>query len=261
MLLANYFSETDEPHDINKPGVTNGIASSRWRFDELLGLDSSHLTNTEIMALQPRLFEAMVALHPAPQWMKAHDAQAMLETGEWLFPPHISGRVIYIIRNPLDVAVSRAFHDGHGDMEKAVAMLCDPHCSISGGGQNQLRQFMGDWSHHVTSWVDQDVIPVLVVRYEDMLEDSARELGRVIAFARPDEMIDPARIERAVTHAAFETLQAAEEASGFRETTTRQERFFRSGMAGDWIKYLNETQAAQLRNAHHAVMMRFGYAR
>jgi aryl sulfotransferase len=260
MLLANYFSETDEPHDINKPGVTNGIASSRWRFDELLGLDSAHLTNTEIMKLQPRAFEAMVAQHPAPQWMKVHDAQARLPGGEWQFPPHVSGSAIYIIRNPLDVAVSRAFHDGHGDMDKAVAMLCNPECSISGGGKNQLHQFMGDWSHHVLSWVDQDAIPVLVVRYEDMLADAGRELTRVIRAARPEEVIDPGRIVIAVQNAAFETLQAKEAEHGFRETTARQNRFFRNGTAGDWVNHLTDAQEARIRDAQGAVMKRFGYA-
>jgi hypothetical protein len=260
LLLANYFSETDEPHDINKPGVTNGIASSRWRFDETLGVDSAHLTDAETMTLQPRIYEALVTQHPAHLWMKVHDAQARLSGGGLLFPPHVSGSVIYIIRNPLDVVVSRAFHDGHHDMNKSVAMLCNPHATIGGTGKVQLRQVLGDWSYHVASWVDQDVIPILVVRYEDMLEDAARELTRVISFARPTETIEDARIAKAVANSAFEALQAAEAEGGFRETAPRQQRFFRSGKAGDWFNHLTEEQIAQLRDAHLAAMQRFGYA-
>jgi aryl sulfotransferase len=261
LLLSNYFSETDTPHDINEPGVTNGIASMRWRFDEILGVDSAHLTDAEIMALQPRLFESMVAQYPEPQWIKVHDAQARLANGEWLFPPHVSERIIYIIRNPLDVAVSRAFHDGHGDMEKAVAMLCNAKTTISGGGTTQLRQFLGDWSHHVRSWVDQDAIPVLIVRYEDMLGDTAHELERVIAFARPDAGDDSARIEKAVAHSSFAALQATEAKKGFREAAARQDIFFRSGMAGDWVNHLTDAQAERIRDEHGAVMQRFGYVR
>lgn len=260
LLLANYFSETDQPHDINQPGVTNGIASLRWRFDEMLGLASSDLTDDEIDGLLPRMFEIMVARNPVPQWIKVHDAQRRLAGGQWLFPPHVSGTVIYLIRNPLDVAVSRAFHDGPGDMAKAVTMLCDPMASVSGAGKPQLRQFMGDWSRHVESWTLQQDIPVKVIRYEDMLQDAGRELAEVIAFARPDEQIDQARIDRAVAHTRFEALQAAEAEQGFRETTARQQRFFRSGKSGDWVDHLSPEQVDTIWQCHREVMQRYGYS-
>ena len=259
LLLANYYSEVDDPHDINRPGITNGIASHRWRFDEVLGIDSSDLTDSEIADLQPRLYEAIAALNPARQWIKVHDAQSRIADGGWLFPPKASGVVIYLVRNPLDVAVSRAFHDGHGDMDRAIGLLCDPQGAVSGGGKLQLRQFMGDWSHNVRSWLDQDEIPVLTVRYEDLLADTSRELSRVIAFARPDDPIDPTRIAQAVDYCAFANLQAAEAAAGFREATPRQKRFFRSGKAGDWIDHLTPAQANRIRQCHGATMRRLGY--
>lgn len=259
LLLANYFSEVDQPHDINQPGVTNGIASLRWRFDEMMGLASSDLTDDEIDRLLPRMFETMVARNPAPQWIKVHDAQRRLPDGAWLFPPQVSGTVVYLVRNPLDVVVSRAFHDGHRDMARAVAMLCDPQARVSGGGKPQLRQVMGDWSGHVESWTLQRDIPVKVVRYEDMLQDAGRELAAVIAFARPNEAIDQARIDRAVAHTKFETLQATEAEQGFRETTARQERFFRSGRSGDWVDQLTTEQAERVWQSHRDVMLRYGY--
>lgn len=260
LMLANYYSETDAPHDINKPGITNGIASSRWRFDELLGIDSAHLTDAEVIALQPHVFRAMVAQNPSPQWIKVHDAQQKLADGQWLFGPEVTGSAIYLIRNPLDVAVSRAFHDGHGNMDRAVDLLCNPNGAVSGGGKVQLRQFMGDWSHHVRSWTEQDAVPVLLVRYEDMLEDPGAQLGRVIGFARPGEAVDPVRVAAAVAHTAFERLQAAEAEGGFRETTARQERFFRSGTAGDWVNHLSPSQVERICTCHHQVMAQYGYA-
>jgi aryl sulfotransferase len=259
LLLANYFNEKDEPHDINKPGVTNGIASSRWRFDELLGIPSSDLTEDEITGLRPFMSEIAAEQGATRQWMKVHDAQMRLPGGQWLFPASASGCAIYLIRNPLDVAVSRAFHDGHGDMDKAVAMVCGEVTSISGPGKSQLRQFMGDWSYHVASWVDQVEIPVLVIRYEDMLEDAARELTRVLNFARPDDAIDPARLAAAVANTSFDKLQSAEAQSGFRERTTRQERFFRSGKAGDWRNHLSAAQAKRIADTHQAMMQRFDF--
>lgn len=259
ILLANYFGESDAPHDINTPGVTNGIASLRWRFDEFLGLPSSDLTPEEIMSVQPHIYEMLVAEDPSRHWVKVHDAQRRLADRGWLFPPAVSGVVIYIIRNPLDVAVSLAFHDGHEEMRRSVAKMCDEETVLANGKSPQLSQFVGSWSRHVESWVDQSEIPVLLVRYEDMLADAGRELARVIEFARPELAVDQARIEMAVDHARFDRLRELETARPFRETPLRAKRFFREGRAGDWRNHLSQAEMRHLVDRHRQVMARFGY--
>ena len=258
LLLADYFAEADVPHDINAPGVTRGVARSRALFDTFMGVASGDLTNAEALMLQPHVYELIARRNAAPVWLKVHDRQQRIGDG-WLFPPAASGVVVYIVRNPLDVAVSNAFHDGHGDMARAVEKLCDPACFIGRSGGRQMSQAIGDWSAHVRSWVDQSDIPVMVVRYEDMLADTAAALARVIAFARPEVSIDPERVNRAVRHTRMETLQAAERANGFREAPRRAIPFFRSGTAGDWRNHLSVAQVLQIREHHLAVMSRFGY--
>jgi aryl sulfotransferase len=260
MMLANYFSETDEQHDINKPGVTNGIASSRTRFDEFLGVSSADLTPSEVRMLQPEVYRQIALRVRERVWLKVHDAQARLDDCGFLFPPDISSAVVYLVRHPLDVAVSLAFHDGHEDMARSVAFMCNPEASLSGPKSLQLYQRLGNWGQHVQSWVDQHEIPVLVVRYEDMLADPGNALQRVLAFARPDITIDPARVDLAVEHAAFGALQAAESARPFRETPAKAKRFFRSGKAGEWRKHLSTAQVRQMIDCHGAMMARFAYA-
>ena len=125
-------------------------------------------------------------------------------------------------------------------MARSVAMMCDPEASLSGAKSLQLRQWLGIWSQHVESWVDQREIPVLVIRYEDMLADPGKRVARVsCAFARPDLAIDPARVDQAVAHAAFDKLQEAENCKPFRETPPKAKRFFRSGKAGEWQNHLS----------------------
>lgn len=260
MLLANYFNETDQPHDINEPGVTNGIASSRARFDEMLGMDSSDLTADEIKALQPEVFTQMTAFSDQRHWIKVHDAQMTLADGRWLFPPGVSGVVIYLIRNPLDVAVSLAFHDGHQDFDKAVTKLCNNQTTLAGLSSIQLPQIMGGWGDHVISWVDQDKIPVMIVRYEDLLIDTEAKLSEVLAFARPDIEVDLEQVSHAAKETTFDKLTAAEEDGGFREKPQRADRFFRKGEAGDWKNHLASGQVARISDAYGEVMNRFGYS-
>lgn len=50
---------------------------------------------------------------------------------------------------------------------------------ISGAKHSQLRQRLLTWSGHVTSWVDEPGLCVLVVRYEDMkAKPIAHQVGR-----------------------------------------------------------------------------------
>lgn len=259
LLLAHYFNETDTPHDINAPGVTNGIASSRARFDELLGISSSDLTDDEARGLRPALTRLVHAENGGVQWVKVHDAQELLPCGDRLLPPDVSIGAVYLVRDPRDVAVSRAFHDGHEDMERAVEHVCNPRQKLSGGRKTQLLQFMGDWSHHVRSWLDEAGMPVLMIRYEDLLADTALALRRVLTFALPRHTIDAGRVDEAVRATAFETLQQAELETGFRERTARQQRFFRNGKAGDWHNYLTPEQAQRICEVHGAIMNRLGY--
>lgn len=258
MMLANYFAERDEPHDINSIGVTNGIASSRRRFDEVIGIDSADLTHDEELPLRHHVFRHVAARGETPIWMKVHDAQARLADGQWLFPQTASHGAIYLIRNPLDVAVSYAFHSAK-EIEIGVRRICDPGHVMARRSRHQLPQFTGSWSDHVASWVDQDAIPVCVIRYEDMLADPAAQLTRALAAGRPDIAIDPARVALAVERSRFDKLQAAEAERGFREKFTGSERFFRSGRVDDWLNHLNREQVERICAMHDGMMRRFGY--
>lgn len=258
MLLANYVRDDGASHDINAVGVINGIASWRARFDEILGISSNDLTWAEERPLRPHVYRAIAAHSAAPVWMKVHDAQDRLPDGQWLFPPEASHAAIYLIRNPLDVAVSYAFHAGK-PVAEASDWLCDPDHIVGRASRHQLPQFTGSWSDHATSWIDQTEIPVCVIRYEDMLADTASQLARVIAFARPDLSLDTSRLAEAVEQSRFGTLQAAEAETGFREKNERSARFFRSGRANAWHDHLTPEQARRICTAHRQTMLRFGY--
>jgi hypothetical protein len=144
-------------------------------------------------------------------------------------------------------------------MARSVAMLCNSEAYLSGAKSLQLPQWLGSWSEHVRSWVDQREIPVLVVRYEDMLVAPGTALRRVLAFARPGLVIDQARIDQAVAHAAFDALQAAESAKPFRERPQKAKRFFRSGKVGEWRDHLSTEQVKLMIDCHGAMMERFAY--
>ena len=134
----------------------------------------------------------------------------------------------------------------------------DPEAALGGYGSLQMRQCLFDWSRHVESWLGAP-FPVLRVRYEDLLADTAGQLARMARFLALDGTADERRLRRAVAFADFARLRKNEETEGFRERAPATRRFFRSGKAGDWRRYLTAAQARRVVKTHRHVMAAHGY--
>ncbi len=264
ILLANFLHNLDEPIDINNINLAGSISSNRPKFDDLIGLPSSDLTPDEIDTLRPRVYE-MAAKEAAEEdhrlFVKVHDAYYNTPLGEPLFPTAVSQGAIYLLRNPLDVAVSYAFHSGQASFEKIVKRMAKPRSSMAGRGSNQLRQLTFDWSTHVRSWTENCAFPVHVVRYEDLLRDTVGTFTGMLEFLDLDGADDHARIVKAVEFASMKNLQANEAEAGFSEKHPGTERFFRSGTEGDWKNHLSDELVEQLLEDHKDIMEKYGFSK
>lgn len=255
-FLTNYLSDGLAPADIND--LRGGpIASARWVFDELVGVEASDLTSAEIARYRPAVYRLLARESGEPLVLKVHDAY-WSRTHTPLFPAEVTIAVVYILRNPLDVAVSLAHHQG-ASIDQAVSRLCDGFALARCGDElrDQLEQVLLSWSGHVQSWVDESKLPVHVVRYEDLTRDPAPTFHAIVEAAGFEP--DSERIARAIQCSRFEELLAQERDNGFKERSPRAASFFRKGRIGDWRTALTPTHVQQLVAAHGEIMRRFGY--
>ena len=166
-----------------------------------------------------------------------------------------------VIRDPADVAVSLR-HFFSWDLERCVAFLLNEEaalCRSRKRGGNQVRQFMGSWANHLRSWTEQDAIPVLVLRYEDLLLAPELEFQRLAAFL--ELPADSGLIAAAARNTRFDKLRAKEdEEGGFQERPPGCERFFRSGRCGEGREQLSAEQLARLDTAFAPTLAAHGYA-
>ena len=249
-----------EPASINTL-LGRPLASDRKTFDELVELDSSDLTPDEVLHYQPSFRESLAEALPPPAFVKTHDAYLRLPGGGMLFPKAATAGVIYLVRNPLDVAVSYAHHLNRS-IDDTVAWMADQSAcegSVPHRLTTRLPEPLTTWSGHVSSWLDQTELPLHVARYEDLLEDSLAGFGAIVRFAGLDR--DGARLARAVARAAFPRLRAEEEAFGFIDKQPTAPSFFRAGVAGSWRSALSARQVRALVDTHGTVMERLGYLR
>lgn len=259
MLLTNYLRNPSNPSDINKAKYGTIAASRAW-FDEWAGVEASALDDKTIECLRPDVYRCMADEEQETVYMKVHDAWGRTDQGEGIFPVDVTGGVVYILRNPLDMAASCANHWGV-DLNQAVDNMCDQTFALSrslGVMADQLRQYMGSWSDHVASWMDQADLPIHLVRYEDLQRDPENYFGDVVRFCGLPW--DSERVSKAVMFSDFKELQRQERDNDFRERSPKAPApFFRKGQVGSWREELPQELAQRLIEAHGEVMLRFGY--
>lgn len=247
--------------DINGIGNEAGVAN-HVEMDELLVIESSELFPDEQAAAQPVLNMAIAAETGAGlKLRKVHDRHWRTPAGTAVFPASVSRGAVYLVRDPRDVAISLAHHRGI-TVDSVIAAMADPAATLSESIDRQRRQLaqpLGDWSAHVRSWMEQPDIPVLLLRYEDLLADPTQGLRSIadhLGIAH-----DARAVQAAVDATRFNTLRAQEQAHGFGERKPGSTApFFRTGIAGGWRRDLTPAQAARILADHGDAMRQLGYA-
>jgi aryl sulfotransferase len=244
--------------DINNMHPTT-IASSRQLFDEMAGVASADLTADEIDRLRPLVYRQNALEATEIVYHKIHDAWTRFPDGKAMFPEDVTKAVIYIIRNPLDVAVSFAHHLSTS-IDRTIAIMNNPRYAFCGKGDrlhNQLQQRLSTWSGHVTSWVDESGLPVLVLRYEDMKTNPFEAFSHALSFI--GLKANEKEIQAAVAQTTFDSLKQQESEKGFSEKNAAAQSFFRKGIVGDWRNSLSRQQIRQIIESHRVIMNRYGY--
>jgi hypothetical protein len=188
-----------------------------------------------------------------PRMLKSHEC----------FDPRYK-RIIYIVRDPRDVAISYYHYavkikwiEPEYPIEKFVPRLIDGEFDVRGG-------WAASWSDHVMSWVSMrsESDGFLFLRYEDLIQDAGRELGKVASFLRFQPT--PERITRAVQLSSADHMRKLEkkEAQQWQLTkNTRQDKpFVRAAKSGNWENVLPPASIEAIESAWAATMRSVGYA-
>jgi aryl sulfotransferase len=256
-FISNLLNEKSEEIDINQL-KTDGIFSSRAIFDSIAGVEASNLTAAEIDRLRPRVYQHLARTAERTLFIKVHDAYTYLEDGTPLMGT-VNAKAIYIMRNPLDVAVSFANHASK-DLDRIIKNMADESftfCKNQKSLANQLRQQLLTWGAHVESWAQATEIPVHLVRYEDMKLSPIKTFSDAVLFMGLD--CSEEQIKTAIELSDFKKLKAEEKERGFREKPSGVESFFRKGEVGDWRNHLTEAQRDRIIADHEVTMRKFGY--
>lgn len=227
------------------------------RFSELAGRVNTELSIEEIAALRPEVQALIAQRAQGTRLVMTHNFCGSFEDHPVINWQATAG-AIYVLRNPLDVAVSMTHHFGL-TLDEAIDRLGDDRVA-SVNDELFVPHVIGSWSTHVRGWADAaERAPgkVIVLRYEDLLEKPGKY------FAKAAKLIglgqDKVRIERAVKHTSFQILSSLEQKHGFVEAVDEKTRFFFKGRANQWRDSLNREQVQRVVDDNREQMARFRY--
>ena len=253
IFLHNYLWGLSEPQDINDLGLISGDSDLRWWRS--LTNNPTQLKSADVLRLRPQV-QAMLAASDQGDIIAKTHFPVYDSKNRMMFDLAVGAGAIYILRNPLDVCLSLAkFWDSSLDRTIAFMAAEDFHGNDKEDG---VWEFYGNWSRHVESWTKTGESSILVLRYEDLLQDSLANFGRLAGFL-DGRNPDPTRLANAVNFSSFDRLKRAEDAAGFKEQGAEGRPFFRKGQAGEGAKVLTKTQIDWVVRDHGEVMQKFGY--
>ncbi|MDR3498375.1 MAG: sulfotransferase domain-containing protein [Parvibaculum sp.] len=212
------------------------------------------LASEDIAALRPRAQRDFTQVSPDSVFVKTHNY-----LGDWHGHPlhnmDVTAGAIYIVRNPLDVALSMGPHFGYS-IDEAIEVLQN-----EGAGtvmdENHIPEVHASWSTHVRSWTEHPNPQLLVMRYEDLLDKPRKSFKQVTKFLGLSPSTE--RLERAIRNSSFKVLKAQEQKTGFRERSNKASAFFREGRKDQWREKLTPEQVRRIIADHREQMERFGY--
>lgn len=258
LFLDAYSHPERQALDINTVDVSLH-AGNRDLFDRVIGLESSELTPAEIERYRPDVYRQLAIEAGEPLFIKVHDRWRHNADDAPIFPPETTAASIYIARDPRAVAPSYANHYGVSIDEAIERMATIDYADVARSDRlaSQLHQPLGSWSQHVTGWLDQQELPVLLVRYEDL--HAAPDAHFAAILRQSGLSVDRTLLASALEQSRFDRLRAQEEAAGFKERLSPALRFFRRGVTDGWRDELTPAQIARIEAAHGPVMARVGY--
>ncbi len=253
-FLHNYIRQGEGAHDINDMTSLTSTDNAPGWYRDLIDKPQEEWTPEDVDRARPQAHQSIHDSADGYVFLKSHSA-LVAHNGVPMITMRLTAGAIYIVRNPLDVAVSYSHHMS-ASLDETIALMGKPGRWLE-PHEKGVYQILGSWSENVASWTGKPNRSLFVMRYEDMLANPYETFGELTGWLGLGG--DPAQLRRAVELSSFAELQKQESAAGFKEKPKNAEVFFREGKAGQWQTVLTRNQVRRLLNDHRTQMARFGY--
>lgn len=201
-------------------------------------------------------------------FLKTHSALCTFENNPFTNKNNTQA-AIYVVRDPRNVITSLSHHNSLSILD-ALDFLTDSNQMTVrnewGGKEFGIATILGSWSDHLKSWRNLNFAPILIVRYEDLINDIKKTFMSILNFLSNlmEIKIDEKKIINTINSCRFDALSYKEKKEGFIESVAHKEskkklKFFNLGKKNDWKNLLDPKIEEQIRFKFNKEMKELGY--
>ena len=177
-------------------------------------------------------------------FLKTHNILGSINNSNFTNKKNTIG-AIYIVRDPRNVLTSLQNHYELSKDEALKFMLSEKKYIHDYHTKNDFSdfQFISSWEKNYKSWINQKILPVKLIRYEDLNVNTLDVLKEIIEFIQntiqEKKDFNFLKAQNAVKSTNFENMKNMEKKSGFLESIlskndTKKIPFFHLGPKNDW---------------------------
>ncbi len=192
------------------------------------------------------------------RFFKTHSIRGIIN-GNFFTNETVCLGFIYIIRDPRDIVISVANHAGI-TIDKAIEIMLFNNKFMT--TTFQVDEPVGTWENHLDSWIKFKSVSNLIIKYEDIINNTSKILNQIIDFLTNTAKLKIKNnrnlVGNVLQSTSFDRLQQLEKDSGFKEASSYS-KFFREGKSEQWKSILNINQIKLIEKELYKPMSRLGY--
>jgi len=174
--------------------------------------------------------------------------------------------VIYIVRDPRNVATSFARHNSKSVKDTVDIMT---NSLATGNEANQVETYLGSWNFNYNSWkVFKSSNIYHLLKYEDLIFNTKNSFKQVLNFINNNLKfpisIDDRKVEKVIDETKFSKMKDLEKKVGFDEAkindnTGKVVPFFNLGPKNNWKKNLDVDLSSKIEEVFREEMIELNY--
>ena len=260
MFLRAYFLSEDKKFSINDEGDAE-YETNTFPNIEMLKENKINYNKFEEIVKNWLELQRFINLNNKINFLKTHNGNFNINGFPFTNTENTAG-VIYIVRDPRDVALSLSNHFNISHRQAVDNMKNMQHyefydVNLSKGFK---RTIMGNWSSNYNSWRYYQGRNIHLVKYEDMIKEPINTFYKLLKYINLFKSFDlnEKKIKNAIETTSFKNLSKMESEKGFKELES-EGNFFRKGKIGDWQESLEPRLVKEIENNFKKEMKELGY--
>ena len=227
---------------------------NRKFYEKVLGkpVDSASLAELALARLTAQRLASETQLKTG--LVKTHHT-AGLHLGMPTINLSVTAGAIYIVRNPLDVAVSlhRFLSISYEEVAEIMQAGSDYVFRVPGASYYHV----GSWASNVDSWTRSQHQRLKIVRYEDMSIKPQETFAEIVNFLGFKNKVD--RLPEVLSSISFSNLKDREKKQALGEHGFLQKPYFRKGQSRNWREEISPALVRKITQGSENLLERFGY--